>query len=114
MGGQICVTIGLVAIGASSDPIANPRGHDAWVLPHQWCAIIGTLVITWSFLIQVGNIGANYEIINQILDNVWRIRDERGLDKEKGGDKETERQGDKEQEPADRDQGSEEKEDRQE
>ncbi|MCH7726835.1 MAG: hypothetical protein IH991_10190 [Planctomycetes bacterium] len=128
---SILVTIGLVAIGASSDPIANPRSHDVWVLPHQWCAIIGTLVITWSFLVQVGCIGANYEIINQILGRVWKIRDERGLDKGKGGDQETGRQGDKEPEgkggdkgtgrqgdkepePADRDQGSEEKEGRQE
>ena len=76
----ILIVIGLVALGALSDPGANVRQSEQWVMPHYLLAIIGILVIGYAFLRQVVAIGANYEVIEQILNDVQRIRSDRGLE----------------------------------
>jgi drug/metabolite transporter (DMT)-like permease len=81
--GGIMVILAIVSLGAFADPSAWPFERSAeWVTPHYLAATIGTGLIAWSFLVQVGNIGANYEVIEQILSEVHRIRAERGLDNE--------------------------------
>jgi hypothetical protein len=79
LGGMLTVLF-IVSFGAASDPGANFEGGGNWVTPHLVTAILGTGFIVWSFLVQVGKIGANYEIIETILSEVRRIRADRGLD----------------------------------
>jgi hypothetical protein len=76
----ISVMLAIIVLGAAADPSANMENAIAWVMPHYLSAIVGTGLIAMSFWVQVGNIGINYEVIEQILSEVRRIRAERGLD----------------------------------
>lgn len=72
--------IGVACLGAVSDP----SGHfgevsESWVMPHFLAALGATAFNGVSFLLQVGNIGRNYELIEEILAEVQRVRRERGL-----------------------------------
>lgn len=64
----------LVALGAASDPVANFENGGQWVTIHMMCALLGTGLIAYSFLVQVGNIGANYDVIERILQLVAQHR----------------------------------------
>ena len=79
LGGMLTALV-IVSLGAASDPGANFEGGANWVTPHLVTAILGTGLIIGSFLVQVGKIGANYEIIETILAEVRQIRADRGLD----------------------------------
>lgn len=71
----------LVTLGAVSDPSgSNFEDSARWVLVHQLAAWIATGIVAWSLMIQVGTIGANYEIIEEILEGVRQVRQARGLD----------------------------------
>ncbi|MFP6673779.1 MAG: hypothetical protein VB878_01760 [Pirellulaceae bacterium] len=73
--------LAIVMMGAVSDPSsANFENSVRWVLPHRLAALAGVGIIAWSLLMQVGKIGANYEVIEQILDEVKEVRRTRGLD----------------------------------
>lgn len=75
----ILTIILIVGLGASSDPGANLTSHLFWRTWHFFAAVLGTMFIGYAFLVQVRNVGANYQIIEQILSEVKRIREERGL-----------------------------------
>ena len=77
--GSILLIIGLVALGAMSDPGANIQHSAQWVMPHYIMAITAIALITYSFMRQVVAIGSNYEVIEQILADVQQIRTDRGL-----------------------------------
>ena len=85
----ILVMMGIVVLGVCCDP-AGPfpdttstwATSSAWVTPHMMAALLGTGVIAWAFAVQMGKIGANYEVIEEIVAEVRRIRAERGLDVE--------------------------------
>ena len=74
--------VAVAALGAASDPAATREAAANWITLHFTCAILGTAFIAWSFLVQVGNVGANYELMEEILAAVQRVRAERGLDSE--------------------------------
>jgi hypothetical protein len=77
----ILTVMAIASIGALSDPQGPFRtGAAVWVTPHLMAAILGTGLIGWALLVQLGKIAANYEIIEQIVADVRRIRAERGLD----------------------------------
>ena len=78
----ILAILSLVVLGSLADPAANPTTSANWVSTHYIVAILATCLIGWAFLVQVGNIGANFEAIGEILDEVRRVRSERGLDVE--------------------------------
>lgn len=78
---SILLIIGHVALGAASDPSANFEGAEQCVAAHQIMAWIVVFGVGWSMLVQVGNVGANYEVIEEILRQVHEIRRQRGLDK---------------------------------
>ena len=68
-------------MGAVSDPSSsNFEDSDRWVIPHQLVALAGTAVISWALFMQVGKIGANYDVIQEILSKVAEVRRARGLD----------------------------------
>lgn len=77
---SILLIIGHVALGAASDPSANFSGAEQCLPAHQIMAWIVVFGVGWSLLVQVGNVGANYEIIEEILRQVREIRKQRGLD----------------------------------
>jgi hypothetical protein len=57
----------IVSLGAASDPGANIQTSDHYVTWHWNISVVGVGAIGWAFLAQVGLVGANYEIIEQIL-----------------------------------------------
>lgn len=78
----IATAIAIPVFGAFSDPAASGLDAAAWVTPHLIAAILGTGLIGWALLMQAGKIGANYEVIERIVEQVQAIRAERGLDEE--------------------------------
>lgn len=77
--GAILIILGLVALGAASDPSASVEDSSQWVTPHYVTALVGVGLIGWSFLVQARSLAANYDAINEIIADVQRIRQEYGL-----------------------------------
>lgn len=65
-------------LGAASDPMG--AGDERFITPHFLAALLGIGVIGWSFFAQWSHIADNHEIVGQVLAEVQRIRQERGLD----------------------------------
>jgi len=64
----ILTIILMIAFGAACDPTIHiTGGAKNYVVPHMLTAVVGTGLIAWAFLVQVVNIGANYEVIETIL-----------------------------------------------
>src|SRR5262245_10635051 len=80
--GGICTMLAIIALGAASDPSRAVEGTANWVNVHYIAALAGTFLIALALLVQVINISANYELIEQILAEVAKIRTSRGLDTE--------------------------------
>jgi hypothetical protein len=79
--GGILMMLTIAALGGASDPLGYFVGISAnFVTWHYVTAVLGTGFIAWALLVQVGNIGANYEIIEEILARVRQVRAERGLE----------------------------------
>ena len=75
---SILISIFITGMGAAADPDNNLiQSTSVWVTPHGILAVIGTILIGWSFLVQVGMIGANYDVIEKILRHVEEIRTDR-------------------------------------
>lgn len=78
----IAVILAIVALGAASDPGTLRQATQHWVLPHYAVALAGVFLVSVSLLVQVNLIGDNSQIIEEVLANVRRIRQQRGLDVE--------------------------------
>lgn len=74
--------VGVIALGAAANPGTSQPGTEFWVTPHLIGAFVGTGLIGWTFLVQIGRITLNNGLINEILAQVRAIREERGLDVE--------------------------------
>lgn len=76
--------IGIAALGGLSDP-STPvsQKHADWpaffITWHYVAAIVGMLLVAWSFWMQLARISENHEVIGDILLEVQRVRKERGL-----------------------------------
>jgi hypothetical protein len=79
LGGMLVVVV-VIALGAASDPGTGRPDTRAWVDVHLVGAIVGVLLIGWSFVVAWNNVFANHEIIAGLVAAVARIRRERGLD----------------------------------
>lgn len=78
------VIVGIAALGGLSDPSTpvsqeNPELPLAMVTWHYVGAMLGMLFVAWSFWVQLGRIAENYQVIDDILRAVERVRKERGL-----------------------------------
>lgn len=72
----------MIFLGAASQP-TNPYWDPVLsVTPHLAAALGGMVLIGFSFFRQGVNMAENYEIIQEIMADVARIRQERGLDVE--------------------------------
>jgi len=96
----IVTVIIIVALGGLSDPSIPWRRRafeaeqdwfnatlplESMVNVHYIVAMIGLVVLAFAFWIQATRIAANYRLIDEILAEVKRVRDERGLTNEGRG-----------------------------
>jgi hypothetical protein len=74
--------VGVIALGAASDP-ATGRPHTAeWVTWHLAAAISGVALIAWTYITAWNNIHAQHAIIQELVQRVAEIRRQQGLDEE--------------------------------
>lgn len=78
----ILTTLGIIALGAASDPATLLPDTAKWVEPHLWAAFIGVTVIAISFFVQMINIRTHTDLVEEMLGKVREIRLEKGLDVE--------------------------------
>ena len=78
--GGVFVMLGIICAGAAADPGAKGGTSADWVVPHFMAAILGTAAIGWAFWVQVGTVGKNFVVIQEILDQVNAIRANQNLD----------------------------------
>jgi amino acid transporter len=72
--------VGVIALGGAADPSTMLPNTEAWVTPHLLGALTGLAVIAWTFYVEWTNIDANHVVIADMLAEVRRIREERGLE----------------------------------
>ncbi len=78
----ICSALAIAAFGAAADPGTLRAETAKWVAPHFLMAIGGLFIIGWSLWAQVGWMRKNQANINDILRDVHRIRESKGLEVE--------------------------------
>lgn len=74
--------VGVIALGAASDPATGRQGTEGWDLYHRIAAFAGIAVMLWTYVVEWNHIHANQQVINNLMNEVRRIRAERGLDVE--------------------------------
>jgi len=79
--GMTCV-VAVAALGAASDPGTGGTNTADWATIHLAAAFAGLAFIAWTYYRAWLNIVANQGVIQQIVDAVATIRQERGLDTE--------------------------------
>ena len=72
--------VGVIALGAASDPATGRADAADWVTFHLAGAFAGLAVVLFSFTVAWNNVAANHQVIRSILDQVREIRAQRGLD----------------------------------
>ncbi|MGE3778084.1 MAG: hypothetical protein AB7F89_12930 [Pirellulaceae bacterium] len=68
------LVVGIVALGAASDPGASLASPASWVLLHAAAAMLGTALIAGSFFVQSRLVGDNFQVINEILAAAEGVR----------------------------------------
>ena len=76
---SMLMIVGVVALGAAADPGTGMQNTADWVLPHFLGSLAAIAFLVLSFFVQGSNIRAHYEVINDIMAEVRRVREERGL-----------------------------------
>jgi hypothetical protein len=76
--------LAIICFGAAADPSALGAAAAQWVTVHFMIAILGTAAIGWAFWVQIGTVGDNYKVIQQILDQVNAIRRQQKLEVSEG------------------------------
>ncbi len=76
----VFVMLAIICFGAAADPSAFGVAAAQWVVVHFMMAILGTAAIGWAFWVQIGTVGENYQVIEQILDQVNVIRRQQNLE----------------------------------
>src|SRR3954451_24919848 len=72
--------VGIVALGGAADPGATVQLNTrAWAYWHLWGAMLGIVLLMWTYLIAWNSILANHAIIERVMDEVAQIRERRGL-----------------------------------
>jgi len=71
----ILTVIAIIGLGAAADPSgANFSMSDKFVLPHYLAAMVGLVVVIGSFGVQISRIAENYQVIEEVMREVERIR----------------------------------------
>jgi hypothetical protein len=74
------VIVGVSALGAAADPATRRAWTKNWVTPHLVGAIIGFAFIAWAFWQEWLRIREHHAVITQILNEVRKVREARGLE----------------------------------
>jgi hypothetical protein len=70
----------VVGLGAAADPRgANFSQSVSFVMPHYIAAMLGLVIVIAAFWVQISRIAENYQVIEEILAEVERIRSEKGF-----------------------------------
>lgn len=77
---SMLAVLGIIALGGAADPATGRAASESWAIWHLLGALSGFALIAGSFVAQWLNIGANHELIEQVLAEVRAIRQERGLE----------------------------------
>jgi hypothetical protein len=72
--------VGVIALGAAADPATLRLNTKPWAYWHLIGACLGIVFIAWTYLVGWNNIIAHHAILEQLVDEVGRVRRERGLD----------------------------------
>jgi hypothetical protein len=79
LAGMLAV-VGVISLGAASDPPARLANPQAWAHWHLLGALAGVVFIAWTYLLAWNNVVANHAIIERLVEQVRQVRRERGLD----------------------------------
>ena len=85
LAGMLAV-VALSALGAAADPATGRAGTEVWTNWHLFAAFAGILFIAWTYFVAWNNIAANHAIIERLVAEVQRVRQERGLESAKRPD----------------------------
>ena len=81
---NMLIAVGIIALGGAGDPAGTFHGAPppglTWTNLHFMGAALGLCFIAWASLAEYGNIEANQAVIADVMQEVKRIRTERGLD----------------------------------
>jgi hypothetical protein len=77
---SMLVVVAVGALGAAADPMSGRIGTEQWVNIHLIGALAGLAFIAVSFYLQAQNIAAHHVVIDDIVTEVRRIRESRGLE----------------------------------
>lgn len=72
--------IGIIALGGAADPASGGANTQGWAQWHLIGAVLGIMLIAWTYFVAWNHIHANHRIIEQIVAQVARVRNQRGLD----------------------------------
>ncbi|QDT00560.1 hypothetical protein [Adhaeretor mobilis] len=72
--------VGVAALGARSDPGNAMENTADWANVHLVAALAGICLIGWTYYRAWLNISANQTVIESLVDQVQKIRKERGLE----------------------------------
>lgn len=72
--------VGIAALGGAADPATLRPNTKAWADWHLTGAISGIVFIVWTYFLAWSNIVANQAIIGQLVNEVQKLRKERGLE----------------------------------
>src|SRR5687768_11851380 len=76
---SMLLIVGVVALGAAADPGTGMENTADWVLPHFLGSLAALAFLVLSFFVQGSNIRTHHEVIKDIMTEVRRLRDARGL-----------------------------------
>jgi hypothetical protein len=80
LAGMLAV-IGVSSLGAAADPTASGvLERQAWTDWHLISAFVGVAFIAWTYIIAWNNVVANQAVIERLVAEVRRVRQEKGLD----------------------------------
>ena len=69
----------IIGLGAAADPGTLRSTTAAWVTPHSIAAMLGASVILIAIVVQAMNLHQNAQIIQQVVGEVRKEREARGL-----------------------------------
>lgn len=76
---SMLVVVAVGALGAAADPATRRLGTEHWVTPHLLGAFAGLAFVAYAYFMEAGRIAAHHGVIDEIVAEVRRIREERGL-----------------------------------
>lgn len=76
----VFVILVIICVGAAADPAANGEAAAQWVTVHLMVAVLGTAMIGWAFRVQISTVRKNFEVIQEILNQVNTIRRQQNLE----------------------------------